>query len=342
MNFSLQSILAEWLPKRDDCEWVLGTVYKTEGSSYRKAGAMMLFSSDGDQLGLLSGGCLESDIFYHAKKTMYNKKPQILCYDGNDEDDISFQLGIGCGGTVYIILQPVVSTNNYLELDKVYLALKNKKHVVYEQLISNADEKPICTFRVVDKAKETFHDTVSHLKSKFGQKWLVSDLNPQPHLMICGGGYDARPLASIAKQLGWEVSLWDPRPANARREHFLSVDTILDPSVNMENFIVQQRVNAIIIMTHSLRHDAQALKSIIKTNAQYIGLLGPLHRKKEVLALASLEHSIYAREVNGPIGINIGGRLPESVALSILTECHQKLFLKEEPSNLNQKSFALI
>ncbi|MCH1603124.1 MAG: XdhC family protein, partial [Luminiphilus sp.] len=70
MTMQLAAMLSRWAPQRDAEEWILGTVYKTEGSSYRKPGAMSLISSGGDQLGLLSGGCLEADIRLNARKVM--------------------------------------------------------------------------------------------------------------------------------------------------------------------------------------------------------------------------------------------------------------------------------
>ena len=83
--------------------WVLGTVYKTEGSAYRKAGAHMLINEYGDYYGLLSGGCLESDIVLNARKVMQTKQSKTVVYDSFDEDSIAHKIGVGCGGKVYIL-----------------------------------------------------------------------------------------------------------------------------------------------------------------------------------------------------------------------------------------------
>ena len=93
-----------------DEDWVLGTVFKTEGSSYRKPGAMTLISAEGAQLGLLSGGCLEADIRLNARKVMSSGLPLTIRYDGDDEDDLSYRLGIGCGGVVYVLLNLFMPT----------------------------------------------------------------------------------------------------------------------------------------------------------------------------------------------------------------------------------------
>ncbi|MFC6672816.1 XdhC family protein [Marinobacterium aestuariivivens] len=126
MANQLTRLLLQWYPQRDALEWVLGTVYRTEGPSYRKAGAMMLFNSLGQAFGMLSGGCLESDIQRHARRVMQSGQALTLCYDGSDEDDLSFQLGIGCGGTVHILLQPIRADNDYLQPDLVHRALEQR------------------------------------------------------------------------------------------------------------------------------------------------------------------------------------------------------------------------
>ena len=81
---------------------------------------MMLFNDLGQQFGLLSGGCLEADIQRHAARVMHSKRSLTVSYDGSDEDDITFQLGIGCGGTVHILLQPILPELHYLHLSQVH------------------------------------------------------------------------------------------------------------------------------------------------------------------------------------------------------------------------------
>ena len=99
--------LQRWYPRRDKQQWVLATLFKIEGPSYRSPGAMMLFNDLGEQFGLLSGGCLEADIQIKAAKVIASGTPMTICYDASDEDDMVFLLGIGCGGVIHIMLQPL-------------------------------------------------------------------------------------------------------------------------------------------------------------------------------------------------------------------------------------------
>jgi xanthine dehydrogenase accessory factor len=137
MSNQLITSLHAWQKGRNDTEWVLGTVYKTEGSAYRKAGAMMLINGLGQQLGLLSGGCLEPDIVRNARKVMQTRQALLLKYDATDEDDWSFQLGIGCGGKIYIMLQPL-SEENDLGFGGMTVTLDSRKCGVYYQHIGCA------------------------------------------------------------------------------------------------------------------------------------------------------------------------------------------------------------
>lgn len=359
-NNHLSHLLAKWYPNRDAYDWVLATIYNTSGPCYRKSGAMMLFSSQGEQLGMLSGGCLESDIATNARKVMQTGQSISLCYDGSDEDDISFHLGIGCGGTVYIMLQQVNTINDYLSLTQVYKALKQRTSGYYYQSLfeQGVDEnhKPAQAYfkaeQIIDiasratiiqrpeKAAINSSDVSSNDVSK-GDKWLVSPIVPEPHLLVIGGGIDAHPLVNMAQQLGWQVSLWDPRPANARKEFFANVNHIIKGEAEaLTTFALEKSVNAAILMSHNVVIDAQALKALSTSKLQYLALLGPENRRQQVVAQAKIQTNIAGACKNtslpfkfaGPSGLDIGGTLPESIALSILSECHASLYGKKAQS----------
>ena len=333
----LQHLLTNWYPQKDESLWVLGTVYKTEGPCYRKPGAMMLFNSIGQQFGLLSGGCLEANIQLRAAQVMSTQKSITLCYDGADEDDISFQLGIGCGGVVHIILQAILPENNYLDLVTVYENLVIREQGYYWQTIENGTVAAASWNNVKDHQQQLSNEGLSGSKKRArlidmqSQNWLVTYLTPVPHLLVIGGGVDARPLVEMAKIMGWMVTVWDSRPANARREFFPAADQIIRcPAAIIQDQSEVQSVDAVIIMSHNIVMDAQALNSLQSLDLAYVGLLGPVHRRTEVLETAGLTEDSLRTEVSGPAGINIEGEFPEEIALSIITECHMALYKRRE------------
>jgi xanthine dehydrogenase accessory factor len=343
MSNHLSHLLSKWYPNRDKFDWILATIYDTNGPCYRKSGAMMLFSSQGEQLGMLSGGCLESDIGINAQKVMQTGQSMFLCYDGSDEDDLSFHLGIGCGGTVYIMLQQINAQNDYLSLINVYNAFKNRRSGYYYQRLVNQqidkNDTPNQAYFEVEKISDLAAVATRVQRSQNNtndskNNWLASPIVPEPHLLVIGGGIDARPLINIARQLGWQVSLWDPRPANARKEFFPNVNYIIKGQAELlTTFALEKDVNAAVLMSHNLMIDAKALKALSTSKLQYLALLGPEKRRQQVITQAKMskEGSLLFK-FSGPSGLDIGGTLPESIALSILSECHAILYGKNAQS----------
>jgi xanthine dehydrogenase accessory factor len=322
MNNHLNELLKHWHPLRDEHLWVLATVYKTVGPCYRRAGAMMLFNDLGQQFGLLSGGCLEADIQRQASRAMQDKRALTVSYDGVDEDDIAFKLGIGCGGTVHIVLQPILPELNYLNLVEVYKHLSSGGTGLYSQLI--ATDGAVRSHWDTDGC--VAQKTSSELIEKDSQTWLLTMLSPPPHLLVIGAGVDAQPVVQLAKTLGWTVTLWDSRPANGRREYFMSADQILRQPLNR---LMQHKSaahwNAAVVMAHNLQMDADAIRTLQGSAIEYLALLGPVSRKQQVLALAGLDEKQLCIPLAGPAGLNLGAELPEGIALSILAECHAVL-----------------
>lgn len=321
----LSQALNHWFDHKDQTQWVLGTIYKTEKSAYRKAGAMMLIDGLGQQYGLLSGGCLEADIKLNAKRVMQSGKSLLLTYDSQDEDDLAFQIGIGCGGVVHIILQPIMPEND-LGLSDLREALNHRRGGVYRQLIADK-QTPDATFDFNGPIDNFDIAKRSSLQVQDDGDWLVTHIRPDPHLLVVGGGPDAVPVVEMAKRMGWYVSLVDPRAANARKEFFPTADVIRrDLGRDLSDYACNSRVDAVVLMAHSVSLDAEALKDLHRVESlKYLALLGPRHRHDTVLEEAGIGWQDAIVPISGPAGLDIGGDLPESIALSILAECHAAL-----------------
>lgn len=333
MSTSLKDILTHWYPLRDTTDWVLCTLYNTQGSSYRKSGAMMMFSGDGRQLGLLSGGCLEGDIQRRAKQVMSTQLATTITYDATDEDDLTFQLGIGCGGIVHILMQPVSHANHYLALETLFHTLQDEGCGLYQQEIPTTQRPAVGNFEPLHQDGRWSLDRKTALVTQDDSTWLHTYIYPDPHLLIVGGGYDARPLSSLAKQLGWVVSVWDSRPANARKAYFQEADHILSgDEQSLVEFANQHKIAAIVFMCHSVRLDAKALSALHQIPTAYMGLLGPTHRKQQVIEASKINIHNVSTPLAGPIGLNIGGETPESIALAVLAEIHAVLCQREANS----------
>jgi xanthine/CO dehydrogenase XdhC/CoxF family maturation factor len=307
----LNQLLKQWQSSRNTQKWVLATIIETDGSSYRKPGAMMMINDLGQYYGLLSGGCLESDIMLQARRCWDSGRNRIVEYDMREEEDLAWKLGIGCGGMVRILLQPVDEHNQYLQLGELYSLLENNKSAEYGQVVHEKAPQNILREASVDAVLE-------HEAGVFKQL-----LKPAPHLAVFGGGVDARPVVAIAAQLGWQVTLVDPRTSYARSGHFDSgVNVVREAIESLEHSKWLQHIDMAIIMTHNIKLDAASLALVQHSSAKYVGMLGPVHRTDRVLDLIPVSRENLVKPLANPIGLRLGGELPESIALSMLSEAH--------------------
>jgi xanthine dehydrogenase accessory factor len=309
MSNRLATLLANWFPKKDSCQWVLASIIETQRSSYRKAGAMMLINSLGKSYGLLSGGCLEADLKRQAQKCWQEETNLTVCYDMQDDSDIAWQLGIGCGGLVNVLLQPINRDNNYLDLLTLKNQLDNRSACFYYINTFNTHAKN----QVLSKADSSLEPLVA--------------IKPAPALVIFGGGIDAQPLVKIAHTLGWFICLVDSRTAYARPAYFKEADLVINQDYDeLAQNLLLPKADAIVIMHHNVSLDARALQLVKSQNnlahASYLGLLGPQHRTEKVLAQAQLLSTEFPSKLANPIGFDLGGELPESIALAILSQAH--------------------
>lgn len=286
---------------------VIALVVATEGSTYRKPGAFMLLSSSGRRAGLLSGGCLESDLHEHALKMLADNR---CCtthrYDNRSSDDPIWGLGLGCEGSMTICLLRCRSNEDYKPLTTIFDRLL--KNDPTDFLIDLRDGR----FTTVDTKTSTPDLIADYFR------WRVV---PPLRLLICGAGPDADPLLAFAHRLGWKVTLLDHRPAYALMQQFVGAETVKQIELHeWTQDLDLERFSAAVVMSHHLGADAQYLAGLARSKIPYVGLLGPPARRERLLAdLGPLALDLTTR-LRAPVGLNLGGRTPEAIALSIVAE----------------------
>ncbi len=337
MTNHLQSILCHWYTQRDQYRWVLGTVIDIDGSNYRKIGAMILINELGQYHGLISGGCLEKSLLVDVKKVLTYDRPLRVCYDSSENSDSPLAMALGCGGKVTILLQPVSAVNNYQKLDFLYEALQARAPVSYGIGVSNDENLQGSVNQLLNSSEtKVLMQTARNrlCKTRDGSELLIVDVRPQIHLLVFGGGIDAIPLVQMAGILGWRVTLVDSRTGYAQASSFASAHKLIhSPADALEVNEILHTIDSAIVMTHNVEMDAAAIRVLQNSSARYLGLLGPEHRKQKVLKRAGI--SVSKVELFGPMGINIGGDLPESIALGTLAQCHQVLDAKHQSLETN-------
>jgi len=328
---------------------VLATVVATAGSTYRKAGARMMIMADGSHLGLLSGGCLESDLQLHAQEIMASGVARAIEYDMRGPDDILFGIGAGCEGAMRVLLEPAGSGS--LAAAALAAAGNATKTGAATSLVlvhESADlnlgtylAQPPLPQQLIAAGHESLAERASR-SVELGSgaqrtRAFMQFLAPPPHLLICGAGPDAQPVAGTARALGWRVSVLDHRPAYAVAARFPGADVRVADAEQLRSEIDLARCHAAVVMSHHLASDERYLRELAEASVPaYVGLLGPEARRSRIAKeLGPLADKLRFR-MRGPVGIDIGAMTPEGIALSIVSQIHAWLAGRagSEPTSL--------
>lgn len=334
-------------------EVVIATVVKVEGSAYRRPGARMIIASMGEATGTVSGGCLESDVSKKAWWLTANGKPSLRTYStGEDDDeleDAELSFGLGCNGTVHILFERIAPYAASLVVDVLREVKASGKGAALATVIGTHSERHTALGeRVAIRSS-------GQLQSEMRERWLAmavaEDLKTvldarrsatrtyegadgavevlleyiaaPRRLVVFGAGHDAMPLVSMARLQGWHITVIDARSHFARPQRFPEADHVLsaplEPMPELHGMVADA---AVVVMTHSLTQDRHWLGQVLESTPRYIGQLGPRSRTERLLD----ELPDQAREaaaqasVHYPVGLDLGGDAPHSVALSILSE----------------------
>jgi len=308
----------------------LAVVTHAEGSTYSKPGALMLFAADGRQAGLLSGGCLEGDLAERAGRVMASGQVDSVCYDARDvEQDVLFGLAFGCEGLLRIHLLPVGGGRGFEPLASLAEAAACGRRSVWGLVVAGEAEGKVLPEAVVapHAVRATWTLPGGHAAlieaAAATESWLLMRFAPPPHLLVLGAGAEAPAVAAGAMALGWQVTVIDHRAAwaDARRFGATVRREILDP--RDAGSLALPAADAAVVMAHHLEVDAAWLARLAGTAIPWVGLLGPAARRGRLLAgLGAIAPGLAGR-VQGPVGLPVGARTPEEIALSILAAAQQ-------------------
>ena len=328
----------------------LATVVHVEGSSYRRAGARMLITEDGELTGAISGGCLEGDALRKARLVMAQNRPMLVTYDTTDDDDAKLGVGLGCNGIIHILIEPIQADKQENPIQLFKLFLSKREPVVLITLFTMNDKQaaqPGTCLLLTKKEdiKGTFPDEAikdmlladakdvlvngnSVTKTYiYGDKFtcFIELLQPAVSLVLFGAGNDAIPLVQLSAVLGWHIYIVDGRSNYAIPERFpLAKKIIMARPENALAQIVTDDRTVIILMTHNYIYDMAVLKQLLPLQLPYVGVLGPKKRLLRMLEELKDEGTEITDKqlasVYGPTGLDIGSENADEIALSIIAE----------------------
>lgn len=315
---------------------VLATIVRTEGSTYRKAGARILISHSGATSGLLSGGCLEADLRERAARVLARGRPEGAIFDSRTSDDPIWGVGLGCEGANHVWLQAATEEGNYAPLPYLSQCLNDQatgsvvtviggealptelgrhgyagaldRDPLGAKLSTCRSVKPeIQNLRYLDRILEVF----------------VAPVILPPTLLLCGAGPDAVPVAQFADLLGWRVTVIDHRPAFASPAKFpQSATIILARPEELAERLSPSKFDAAVIMNHGLALDVEYLRRLATEAPGFIGLLGPAARRARIFEEVGPAVQKIADRIRGPVGLDIGANTPAGIALAIVAQIH--------------------
>ncbi|WP_405285201.1 XdhC family protein [Gaopeijia maritima] len=303
----------------------LATVVDTWGSAPRRPGSHMVIDDRGRFAGSVSGGCVEVAVIDEARSVLENGRPTVLTYGVADAD--AWAVGLACGGSIRVLVVPVAEAPGAMAPELLRRVAAVRAGHAGEVLALPLDGAEIALasshpdldpgeVEAVRRAGEG-RRAQSVTPPVFLRPYLAS-----PRVVIVGAVHIAQPLVEFARTAGFGVVLVDPRNDFANEGRFPGVQRVdLWPEEGLVEAALDPRT-AVVALTHDPKLDDPALRAALASPAFYVGALGSRRthaRRRERLREAGVSDERIDR-IHAPIGLDLGGRSPEEIALAIMAE----------------------
>jgi len=341
-----------WL--RDGRRVACGLLVEVEGSAPLPSGAAMLVDEDGEIEGSITGGCVESAVAQEAQAVLDGAPPHVVTYGISDE--LAGTVGLSCGGIVHVFVHGLSGPDRDVEAAALDAAADGKPAAIATMLdgehagaklalvdglaagglagvgtIGSLRGPELLDHSVARDAAALLAQGVSTIR-RYGTDGatLGSDLRvhvrsfaPPPEMVIFGAIDFSAALARIGKELGYAVTICDPREPFLRSARFeREAEVIVGwPERALAGKALGPR-DAVLVFSHDPKLDVPAIRVALQSGAGYIGALGSrkttADRERRLLD-AGVERA-QLRRLHAPCGLDIGSGTPEEVAISVLAE----------------------
>ncbi len=309
---------------------VLVTLVRAEGSSYRRPGARLLLGADGVYAGTISGGCLEAEVIRKAG-WMVRGGAVVERYSTMFDDTAEVPFGLGCGGVVDLLLEPVDTPECRALMEAMEAALSGSDSVVVNYLPGDGKglRRVVLRGDVIVFASEGLGEKKLACAAglRAGEEYegrFVEEVRGPQRLFVLGAGDDAKPVVSMAALLGWDVTVADGRGQLARAERFAEADRVVTLGDSDFDALGIRAADAVVVMTHSYEQDRAMLAALLPVGPRYLGVLGARHRSSllvsEAASLIGKSVAECCERIYAPVGLDLGGDGPEAIALAVMAE----------------------
>jgi len=291
----------------------LATVVETWGSAPRRVGAQLVIGGDGRIEGSVSGGCVEGAVIVEALEALEDGQHRLLEFGVTDED--AFAVGLACGGTIRVLVEPVGDVLPEDLLGELVDARAARIPLAYEVNLDLGVRRLL---------HDSYPERMRMDRSGFeddGQTF-VAVYNPPLRLIVVGAVHIAQALVPMARIAGYDPVVIDPRAAFGSELRFPGETILQDwPDEAVAALGLDTRT-ALVLLTHDPKLDDPALMAALGAECFYIGALGSkrTHAKRvERMQEVGFDAAQIGR-IHGPVGLDIGAAGPAEIALSILAE----------------------
>ncbi len=319
----------------------VATVVRTLGSSPRGLAAKMVVSDRGNIAGSVSGGCIEGAVYDACQHAISTQTAALLHFGVADEQ--AWEVGLACGGTidVYVAPLPIIDRSHGSDIASMLIQRVATQQPVavatiiagvglgQQLLIGSSDEvgpsdmpPGLVSDRIRADATAMLSEGSHGTRLYDDREVFVEAYPPPPTIIMIGAVHISLELTSYAKQLGFRTVVVDARAAFATAERFGHADELIHawPDEALTGRLHQHV--AVVVLTHDPKLDDPALMVALPSNARYVGALGS--RKTHAERLERLQNAGLTADqvgrIHAPIGLNIGGRTPAEIALSIMAQ----------------------
>ncbi len=311
---------------------VLATVVALDGSSYRRPGVRMLLLSNGNMVGAVSGGCVEKEVQRQAETVFNAGTSKVMTYDG--------RYRLGCEGVLYLLLEPFNPSSFFIE--EFDTAIANRTNFKITSFYQKEERSDIAygSTAIFENGNTYSFNYKNKRKTNIVTATFVQQMSPCFKLVIIGAEHDAVQLCLYASLNGWEVTVIAAPNSAKTIGNFPGAKALLTFSAKELTTVKMDKQTAVVLMTHNFANDLNYLVGLKDKNLVYIGLLGPVKRRKKLISQL-LEYSpelkdSFLDKIHGPAGINIGAETPQEIAVSIIAEI-LTVIRNQEPMKLSDK-----
>ncbi|WP_170439394.1 XdhC family protein [Ruegeria arenilitoris] len=292
---------------------VLATVVETWGSAPRRVGAQLVIAGDGRIEGSVSGGCVEGAVIVEALEAIEEGEARLLEFGVSDED--AFAVGLACGGTIRVLVEPVGAVLPEPMLAELAAARARREALAYEVNVQTGHRA---------LRRNAYADRLRMDRSGFEEdgQTFVAVHNPPLRLIVVGAVHIAQALVPMARIAGYDPIIIDPREAFASQSRFPGEKLLTDwPDEAVASIGLDART-AVVLLTHDPKLDDPALQAALNSEVFYIGALGSsrTHAKRVQRMTEAGFSAAQLQRIHGPIGLDIGAAGPAEIAVAIIAQ----------------------